>query len=154
MGGVSGGIRIMRYPILSDPFLQPPSSTSTFPLTTGPAILAQEQHIAFACVEVVFGFCVEDGSIRWAVARDGVPSRFPGGWLQVIRGPHPPASKWLKRSAHHQPLFRSTTIRAPRWTLAKGSIPIPRWPRLTRKKKNGEVAESPRRVGKSRRARS
>ena len=35
-----------------------------------------QQHIVFACVEVVFRVCVEDGSIRWAVARDGVPSRF------------------------------------------------------------------------------
>ena len=32
----------MRYPILSDPFLQPPSSTSTFPLTsTGPLTILQ-----------------------------------------------------------------------------------------------------------------
>ena len=66
-------------------------------------VISLEQHIAFGCVEVfVCSVCVDDGLFRWAVARDGAPSKSQEGgyrWSGDRAHQHPSGLTQRKPSA-------------------------------------------------------
>ena len=76
--------------------------------------------IAFACGEVFcwLYFCI-------LVRRRIMPRRgwvtAPDGWVQIIRGPHPPAERWPK-------LVRAASAGASKpWQQVQGQAPVGRW---------------------------